>query len=265
MSELFIPQRTRDEIRSPAPEGQRHEQAKKIIFSLIGEGASDEVVFGIVRALYSDDFSDEEITRLIEWARAQNPQPCRRGASTFRLNGNKATPKVSKDEAISSVQKFLDGWHCTIADLWRRSSIKPSLNWRDDAALLIKTLYKPDELLNACWDFVPDRKKPDKAYPRGGGLTLSRNDWIQTLREYETPCDDAGCWFRINPVSAKQGRFVSRPRRCCVPVSFVGKRRTADWSAIIPLVRAGAACRRVDRLGRALSSCMAARRCKRRG
>jgi hypothetical protein len=205
MSELFIPQRTRDEIRSPAPEGQRHEQAKKIIFSLIGEGASDEVVFGIVRALYSDDFSDEEITKLIEWARAQNPQPCRRGASTFRLNGNKATPKVSKDEAIVNANNFLSSWHCTIADLWRKSPIKPSLDWRNDPALLIETLYEPDELLNACWDFVPDRKKPDKAYPRGGGLTLSRNDWIQTLSEYETPCDDAGCWFRINPVSAKQG------------------------------------------------------------
>src|SRR4029453_7346660 len=205
MSELFIPQRTRDEIRSPAPEGQRHEQAKKIIFSLIGEGASDEVVFGIVRALQTDDFSDQEITKLIEWARAQNPQPSRRGASTFRLNGNKATPKVSKDEGIINANNFLSSWHCTIADLSRKSPIKPSLDWRNAPALLIETLFEPDELLNACWDFVPDRKKPDKAYPRGGGLTLSRNDWIQNLSEYETPCDGAGCLFRINPVSAKQG------------------------------------------------------------
>jgi hypothetical protein len=204
MAELFIPPRTRGEILLPAPPGQRHEQAKRIIYSLVGQGLNRDSIFGITRGIYDDDFGDNEIVSLIEWAFAQNPRPCKRTRTLHFNNGSKG-PRVERDQAIANAKKFLAGWHCTTADLWHESSVRPSTDWLEDAALLIGKLYEPNELLNAVWDFVPDRKKPEKAYPRGGGLTLSRDDWIETLRQYENPCGDAGCWIRPNPVSSKQG------------------------------------------------------------
>jgi hypothetical protein len=205
MAELFIPPRTRDEIRSPAPVGQRHEQAKRIAISLKGQGLNPEAIFAQLRGMYEDDFSDDEIAGLITWVTGKNPQPCRKKSIFNFRNSNKDRPRFTKEQAIANAKKFLADCHCTIADLWHESSVRPSTDWLEDAALLISTLYRPDELLNVVWDFVPDRKKPDKAYPRGGGLTLSRDDWIETLRQYENPCGDAGCWIRPNPVSSKQG------------------------------------------------------------
>jgi hypothetical protein len=43
--EPFIPPRTRAELVSPAPHGQRHEQMKKIVLPLLGAGLTPEAVF----------------------------------------------------------------------------------------------------------------------------------------------------------------------------------------------------------------------------
>ena len=41
----FIPQRTRAELSSPAPPGQRHEQMAKVVLPLLGAGLEPQAVF----------------------------------------------------------------------------------------------------------------------------------------------------------------------------------------------------------------------------
>src|SRR2546423_5997231 len=74
---VFIPPRTRAELRSPAPVGQRHEQMKKVVLPLLGAGLAPEAVFVQLRRTYGPDVSDGEINDLISWAASRNPQPCR--------------------------------------------------------------------------------------------------------------------------------------------------------------------------------------------
>ena len=52
--EPFIPPRTRAELVSPAPPGQRHEQMKKIAVPLIGNGLTAEAVFALIARLHRD-------------------------------------------------------------------------------------------------------------------------------------------------------------------------------------------------------------------
>ena len=62
----FIPPRTRAELSSPAPPGQRHEQMMKIILPLLGAGLTPEAVFVQLRGMYEPDVSDREIRDLID-------------------------------------------------------------------------------------------------------------------------------------------------------------------------------------------------------
>src|SRR5262249_18067325 len=73
---LFIPPRTRAEIASPAPHGQRHDQMRKVVLPLLGAGLTPEAVFVQLRGMYEADVSDREIRDIVRWAVLKNPQPC---------------------------------------------------------------------------------------------------------------------------------------------------------------------------------------------
>ena len=205
--EPYIPRRTRNEIQEPAPVGQRHEQARRIALSLIGQGITPEAVFAQLRGMYEADFSDREIENIIRWSISRDPQPC---GPAFTTNGSKpphferkASPsKITKEEAYRNAQRFLSGWHVTIAALWQASPIKPSLDWREDSALILNTLYQSGEWINIVSDFVPDG---GKALPVGSGITLRPDQWLRRIRRIGNPQNEAGCWIRINPVTSKHG------------------------------------------------------------
>src|SRR5438132_11345668 len=72
----LIPPRTRAELVSPAPRGQRHEQMKSIILPLLGAGLTPDAVFVQLRTMYEPDVRDREIHDLITWAVSKNPRPC---------------------------------------------------------------------------------------------------------------------------------------------------------------------------------------------
>jgi len=71
-----IPPRTRIELASPAPRGQRHEQMKNVVLPLLGAGLMPDAVFTQLRGMYEADVSDGEIRNIIAWALSKNPQPC---------------------------------------------------------------------------------------------------------------------------------------------------------------------------------------------
>lgn len=194
-------------MQSPALPGGRHEQAKKIALSLLGQKFSPDAVIAQLRAMYDDDFSDREIEKLVNWALERNPQPCGNGQNGNRhfqrLEKRESVPStVTKEQALDNAKKFLDGWHCTIAKLWHASPVKPSLDWHKDSSLLLETLYEKSELVNIVWKFIPDE---ERACPVGAGVTLSRDNWIRRINRRGSPCSEAGCWIRPNPVLCERG------------------------------------------------------------
>jgi hypothetical protein len=202
---IELPQRTCIEIANPAPPGQRHEQAIKIAISLLGHGLNANAVFAQLRSMYDDDFSDREITNILTWAGAKNMQPHRNGSVIAPRHD--APARVTSQQAKHNAEKFLKGWRCEIVDLWEASPWRPCDDFHKDAAQLFAALYDRDDHVNVVTDFLIEKTKDgkEKACPHGGGITLTRDDWLKRLRGAQTPCSDAGCWMRMNPVKNMRG------------------------------------------------------------
>jgi hypothetical protein len=205
-----IPQRTRDEIANPAPAGERHHQAIKIAVSLIAQGLIDDAVFAQLRSMYDNDVSDRELSNIIAWASARNPQPRtnnHKGTVTSKVSLAPTPARVTSQQAKANVEGFLKGWGCTVADLWHVSPWRPCEDSRNDAAQLIAALYDATDLINVVTTFVLEKTKDEheKACPHGAGETLRRDDWLRRLRDAATPCSAAGAWVRPNPVKQSHG------------------------------------------------------------
>ena len=198
----FIPPRTRAELSSPAPKGQRHEQMLKIVLPLLGAGLAGEAVFAQLRAMYDADVSDREISDLIAWGRAKNPQPCgynQNPSSSMRSFRPATVPeRVTAERAIANAEKWLGNFRCEQYDLWERSPWRPLEDWRFDALPLLAALYDKDDFLNVVTDFTLDDKQ--KANPKGAGTTMLRDDCMRWIRDHGAPQSEAGAWIRPNPV-----------------------------------------------------------------
>src|SRR6266542_6704742 len=110
----FIPRRTRAELASPAPRGQRHEQMKNVVLPLLSAGLTPGAVFIQLRDMYESDVSDHEIQDLIAWAVSKNPQPCGYGQKVrpYNIPSLQAGPKperVTAGQAIANAEKWLGG------------------------------------------------------------------------------------------------------------------------------------------------------------
>ena len=203
----FIPPRTRAELSSPAPRGQRHEQMMKVVLPLLGAGLEPEAVFVQLRGMYEPDVSDREIRDLIEWAGAKNPQPCgyaRKPGDYDATNFRRAIPpeRVTAEQAIANAEKWLGDFRCDECDLWHVSPWRPLEDWRLDALMLFAALYDKEDFLNVVTDFTIEQQKDgkQKANPRGAGKTLLRDDWMRSIRDHGAPQSEAGAWIRPNPV-----------------------------------------------------------------
>jgi hypothetical protein len=189
MNAPFVPRRTRLEMASPASPGGRHDQARRIIFSLVGQGLYSEAVFAQVRGLYDPDFNDAEIWNLIRGAQTKNPQPVRHGR---HLNSPlpRPAPVVKPENAVANAVRFLNGFRCDEADLFDASPWRPLEDPGMDALPLLAGLFHADDLVNICAGYGP-------------GTTMRRNDWMANIRDHGVPVGDGGGYFRPNPVSGK--------------------------------------------------------------
>jgi hypothetical protein len=208
-----IPRRTRGEIANPAPRGERHHQAIKIAVPLVAQGLVDDAVFAQLRSMYDSDVSDRELAKIVEWARAKNPQPCRsnaNGAITLKKIAATTPTRVTPQRAQANVEAFLNGWRCEIADLWHASPWRPCEDFHKDASQVLAALCGRDDHINVVTDFIIEKQKDgaEKACPRGAGTTLLRDDWLKRLRDAPAPCNDAGAWMRPNPVKNPHGSGI---------------------------------------------------------
>src|SRR5206468_3567117 len=143
-----IPARTRAELSSPAPRGQRHEQMKKLVLPLLGAGLTGEAVFAQLRSMYDETITDREIDDLIKWAAAKNPSPCTYNqnhidAGTRSFRPAPVLKRVTAEQAIANVEAWLgkfqcdpsdplygSPWRCDSCDLWHVSPWRPLEDWK---------------------------------------------------------------------------------------------------------------------------------------
>jgi hypothetical protein len=210
-----IPPRTRTELASPAPRGNRHEQMKKLVLPLLAAGLTPDAVFVQLRGTYEPDVSDREIHDLIEWAVSKNPRPFGytgkiRAFTTSSLQTQPKPERVTAEEAIANIEKWLGAFRCEEADLSHVSPWQPLEDWRFDGMMVFAALYDKEEYVNVVTDFTIEQKDGGrKANPKGAGRTLLRDEWMRWIRDQGTPQSEAGAWVRPNPVklhgSGKRG------------------------------------------------------------
>ena len=201
---LFIPRRTRAELQSPAPTGQRHEQAKKLVLPLLGAGLSPEAVFVQLRGMYEPDVSDRELRDLVGWARSINPQPCGNAYAPLNFTRPSKPERVSAKQAALNAEKWLGGFRCDECDLWHVSPWRPSEDWKLDSMQLLAAFYDQTERVNVVTDhtIVAGKNKRQKANPRGPGKIMLRDECLRYIRDHGAPESEAGAWIRPNPVKA---------------------------------------------------------------
>jgi hypothetical protein len=203
---IFIPQRTRTELASPAPRGQRHQQMMTVVLPLLGAGLTADAVFVQLRGMYGPDVSDREIRDLIAWAVEKKTRPYgySRKVRTRNVHRLQAPPKlerVTAEQAIANAQKWLGSFRCDEGDLWHVSPWRPLEDWRLDVLMLLAALYDKQEYVNVVTDFTIEQKDgAQKANPKGAGRTLLRDEWMRYIRDRGTPQSEAGAWIRPNPV-----------------------------------------------------------------
>jgi hypothetical protein len=206
MNTPFIPPRTRIELSSPAPRGQRHEQMLKLVLPLLGAGLTPEAVFVQLRGTYEPAVSDREIQDIITWAASRNPQPCGYARKTDNFNAPNlprlaTIQRVTAEQAIANAKEWLADFRCDECDLWHVSPWHPLEDWRFDALMVFAALYDKDDFINVVTDFTIEQKDgAQKANPKGAGKTLLRDDWMRWIRDHGAPQSEAGAWVRPNPV-----------------------------------------------------------------
>ena len=201
----FIPPRTRAELAFPASIGQRHEQIKRVVLPLLGAILTPDAVFVQLRSMYEPDVSDREIRNLIEWAIANNPQPCGNGSSrndnVRTLQVPEKPERVTAEQARANVEKWLGDFRADECDLWHVSPSQPLEDWKLDSMMLLAALYDKTERVNIVTEFTIEEKKDgQKANPKGAGKILLRDQWMRWIRDHGTPQSKAGAWIRPNPV-----------------------------------------------------------------
>lgn len=194
----YIPAKTRGELTSPAPVGQRHEQAKRIACSLVGQGLSADTVFAQCRAMYGPDVTDREIVDVIRWASGRNFTPC---TPRTRSRWTPSPAPAKPVDPVANITKFLGDFRFGECDLWHVSLWRPLEDWRFDSLMFLAGMYHAGELVNIVIEHEITDK--GKANPSGYGQTVERDAAMRLIRDGGTPQSDAGAWVRMNPVDGK--------------------------------------------------------------
>jgi len=102
----------------------------------------------------------------------------------------------------AAAERFLRGFRCSEMQLAGASKIPLEADWRFDGALMVNSLYQPQERVN----FVTEFEKTEgsegrvKANPKGLGITLERDALSARFYHGGTDSSEAGAWLRMNPV-----------------------------------------------------------------
>ncbi len=203
MTTPAIHPRVQAELSTPAGEGDRHNQMKRLLPLLLGDGHSPEGVFACFRGMYGDDVTDREIGCLIEWGTKKDFSPTQGHAAPYRGERENFSEEQKLARYLRNTETYLDGFRALEIDLLEASPIRLLDDFRGDARLLLEQLYHPRELVNINADY---RLAADgKVDIVGAGRCQTTEEWCEELARNPAPQSLAGCWIRMNPVHTRKG------------------------------------------------------------
>ncbi|MCE0483602.1 MAG: hypothetical protein LV479_05125, partial [Methylacidiphilales bacterium] len=132
--------------------------------------------------------TDAEISGVVKWVLAKNPQPSGYGKRYHNSPAPRPASLVTKESAAAAVERFLKGFRCDEADVWHVSIWRPLEDPAFDALPLLAGLFHGDDLVNVC----PEH---------GVGITKTRDQWMAHVCDNGAPSGTIGCMFRPNPIS----------------------------------------------------------------
>jgi hypothetical protein len=218
--QLSVTERARRYIaKCPAAvSGQRgHDATFHVAASLVHGFALDE---GDALALLAEwnrlcvpPWSERELRHKIESAGKaihSGPRGCLLGDGWAPVRQRRlaaaSLPAVrSQMNPVEAAERFLDGWRCSEADLFRASQVVIGSDPRLGGAVLVEALYAPGELVNFVSDYEVATEKSGevKARPVGRGMTLERDALVARFRNDGSDSDRGGAWLRMNPVDGR--------------------------------------------------------------
>ncbi len=193
----YLPPKTAAKLAEHHPEGTRHEAAKEISYSMIGNGWSETCVLQTLKDKFSD-VGEKELAALVRGAALKCPSKSelvRLPSLTVPVN---LTTVKSPEEQI---RWWIAGVEMTVDKMMQLSPVAIPEDPAVALVLFWETLYLESEFLNIVCKFTLDEK--GKANPQGSGKSMSRNDWIGYVRSKGIPRSEAGAWTRMNPCAEK--------------------------------------------------------------
>lgn len=199
----IIPPATQRLLATEIPKGERHTAAKKLAVSMLGNGLSPSAVFVQLREKFEKDVTDDELNSLISNIAGKHPTPTvykdRKGSEGSGQSWKRpdTTPPKAKQRTFQEhADWWLNGITKSVEDFKEMSQIKIPESEKEALILMLELLYDGDENLNAVCAY---EMRDEKAQPKGSGRILSRDKWVEYIRDKGVPQHDAGCWFRPNP------------------------------------------------------------------
>jgi hypothetical protein len=212
-----LPKKTLQELTSSAPSGERHFQMPHLIIPMLGNGFAPQRVFDLLRTIYAEDVTDNEIWKYIQWAADKPFQPTGAHLPAPRDPIPQAAvttqKKLSPEAKLANAERFLKGFRCTTENLRDAWPVRVQKGCHHpETPLFFAFLYTredgsedPQHFINVFTDFKLDDK--GRPMPVGAGKSLSRDGWTKHIREHGVPQGEAGAWFRPNPVRSNGSGF----------------------------------------------------------
>ncbi|MBI2926403.1 MAG: hypothetical protein HYY24_11970 [Verrucomicrobia bacterium] len=196
---------TRDYLTNGASKGERNARLFDAACQLRDAGLSQHAAeVELIPRATADGLSEPEARAAVASAYRRAPrQPVGRGLAPGRFQRHAPPPRVAPAPTIDPAtrcENWLNGFRADWADVWEASPIRPPDDWRLDGVCLLGWLYQPGERLNIVTDYTLDAE--GKARPAGYGVTLTREQWIERLRQKPVG-SKAGAWLRMNPTDGK--------------------------------------------------------------
>jgi hypothetical protein len=193
----MLPPGTQAKLASEWPEGTRHQAKVELAMEMLGNGIPEPTVEATLSAKFPAA-APKEITDVIRWAVAHNPDPSYMD-ERIRFRSKPAAAKPRKTQAARAVMEWMNGRErCREEDLSDASTVRLTQNFQGHGTQLFESLYADTECVNLVCDYAINER--GKAHPVGCGKILPVCDWCRWFHDRGIPQTRAGAWARPNPV-----------------------------------------------------------------
>jgi hypothetical protein len=173
---------------------------------MLGNGVPEPTVEATLSAKFPAA-ALKEITDVIRWAVAHNPDPSymeERAQPTFKPKPAALKPK--KTQAARAVTEWMNGRErCREEDLFDASIVRLTQDFQGHGTQLFESLYSDAECVNLVCAY--EINQHGKAHPIGCGKILPVCDWCRWFHKRGIPQTRAGAWARPNPVKETGSGF----------------------------------------------------------